>query len=520
MKLEKEPFPQKTFIFILILISALAGIVILLSTRWGSWLFSDGVGYIVSTRNLLHGDGLGLWRASGRFVISNTQPPLYSFSLASVSAFGLDLMISARILGVTYFVLLVSLLGYLSYRITRNQILAISVSLFVLSSPYLVDFFSAAMSEGLFFLLLTVGILLLIKAMQTKKIWILVISTLILGLTCVTRYVGIGLIIGAYICLLFWPLSSRRLRLITFTVALPMTILPTAIWYVWLSFQPSSEPIRELSFEVSSLPTKLLSLRASLIDVLWSSVPFHSDSLSLTYRRRFFILIILATILLIAILIPFFIKKRGRTIDTSGLRICLVFLVFAFTFLMAISGAYLLSFPQPDFNLRTASPAIFLLTLSGFNGIVWSIFTLRERWWSVLGFSMIVIFVLGNILASTSIAVELNRDGRGYTGRAWRESETLEQVRNLDQLSTIITNNSAVILLYYNHPAYEISGEDDANLQRLVHEPGASLVIFNINQSRSDHESDIRWIDDYQFLTKDLRQEYLGADGAIFVASN
>ena len=119
---------------VIILFSLIGAGIMFFATRWGPWAYSDGVGYIVNARNLIRGDGMGLWRASGRFVLTSHHPPLYILTLASLGVFGVDPLTTARGLSVLLFALMILVIGLSTLAITKNGLLAISLSGVTLSS--------------------------------------------------------------------------------------------------------------------------------------------------------------------------------------------------------------------------------------------------------------------------------------------------------------------------------------------------------------------------------------------------
>ena len=87
----------------LLLITAIVALIY--ATRFGPWIFSDSVEYIVSARNFLMGRGIGLQLAAGEFQPIYLHPPFYPVALSALGVLGADLVTVARWLNIALFAL-------------------------------------------------------------------------------------------------------------------------------------------------------------------------------------------------------------------------------------------------------------------------------------------------------------------------------------------------------------------------------------------------------------------------------
>ncbi len=245
---------RRIVIGIIILISLIGAGVIIFATRWGPWAYSDGVGYIVNARNLIRGDGLGLWRASGRFVPTSHHPPLYILALASLGVFGVDPLIVARCLSVSLFTMTILVIGLSTLAITKNGLLAISLSGVTLSFPILIELYSGVMSEGLFFLLGFSALMAAILSAREGNVKYVAATGILSGLAFLTRYIGVGFVIScAFVGLIFSRLPFKR-RIQHAALITSLGFLPVVLWLIWLRFQPAVEPARVLNFATGNHP--------------------------------------------------------------------------------------------------------------------------------------------------------------------------------------------------------------------------------------------------------------------------
>ena len=120
----------------LIAVVSLAGVLLILyCTRWGPWVLSDAMVYVVSAKNLLSGHGLCLFRPSGRFQPTTHFPPLFTLVLSAIGVTGIDLVIVARWVNVILFGINILVVGISFFVLTRWAWVSISLSILILSSP-------------------------------------------------------------------------------------------------------------------------------------------------------------------------------------------------------------------------------------------------------------------------------------------------------------------------------------------------------------------------------------------------
>ena len=530
--LQDENKQHKRMLLILLLFALFAGAAIGLTTRWGPWAYSDGVGYIANARNLSAGHGLGLFRASGRFVVTSHQPPLYILVLAGPSLFGIDPLPTARYLGISSFSVLVFLVGYFSFRLTRNSLLAIAVSAVMLTSPYLIDLYAGAMSEGLFILLSTTAILFYAYGVNRERDNLIYLAAALLGLASITRYAGIGFLIALTLTPLFLKGKTFRHKLFVTGISLFIAIIPLAMWNLWLGSQASAEPVRSYSFELGRLVTYWRSVRAAMIDSIWESFPFLSKYLLDSYQIRFFILAGLAIIFASMILLGYRRNKvKGDEVE-AGFWLTIIPLAFVFSYSLTLIAAFIFSNPQPDFDLRTLSPAMGLVYISLVSCCFWVISFINHRSLKLLYITPLILLTIGNVLQSRWLIDEYHTHGRGYTSQGWQDSMLLEQLGEYAWEIPIITNDSIAILLYHDRYAYDlipaILREEDVELVRfgdqggeelndIFREKGALLVVFNTFQFQLAERIGGKWQEVQTTLLGGLEVDYEAPDGAIYL---
>jgi len=517
---------------IIILISLIGAVVMFFATRWGPWAYSDGVGYIVNARNLIRGDGMGLWRASGRFVLTSHHPPLYILTLASLGVFGVDPLIVARCLSVSLFAMTILVIGLSTLAITKNGLLAISLSGVTLSFPILIELYSGVMSEGLFFLLGFSALMVAILSVRTGDMKYMAASGILAGLAFLTRYIGVGFVITcALVVFVFSPLTFRR-RIRHAMLITSLGVLPVVLWLIWLRFQSTAEPVRLVNLTISNLWTNLQPARVALVDSFWKFLPYVRALPDLTYRVNLLMLLGIFIFLSTCLTFTWLRKHRQDVFEEGTVLLNLTLILFSAVYILGLVFSYLFTLPTPDFSLRTLSPALFAFTLSI---VIFAFFaaSLRQQTNSlaVIPFLFAASIMVLNYPESRDQVLSLSREGRGFTSLAWQTSPMIEAIQDINPRVLLITNESVAILLYTNRSAYDFPpvfseqpvelnnrfGDDASeDTAKIFREEGAALVLFDSifwQLEPLDHDRAKAKI---EALTEGLEIFFENTDGAIY----
>jgi hypothetical protein len=213
------------------LLSAAGPVFVWLSTRrYGIGLSPDSVGYIAAARNIA--SGVGVVSYDGEPLVA--QPPLYP-SLLSIGqlALGVDPLAFAPLLNALLFGLTLWLAGVLFRRhLTESPALAVlGVAAVLLAAP-LQATAVMAWSEPLFVAIVLLFVLSLDRYLVQLDARSFVRFTAAAALGCLTRYVGVTLILSGVIALLFLArerLVRRAARACVFAVAAAWPVLLWAI---------------------------------------------------------------------------------------------------------------------------------------------------------------------------------------------------------------------------------------------------------------------------------------------------
>ena len=485
---------SKLTIASIFLIGVSGSLVILYSTRWGPWVFSDSTGYIVSARNLIASHGLGLYGPSGAFHPLTLQPPLFSLLIGFFGWIGIDLLTAARWINVILFGLTISVVGLTIFTVTHSPWLAIICSFLILSMPDLVDIYSGAMSEPLFIFTGLLSISLVLWFLRNNKYPVLIAAAIAVGLSIITRYVGFAFMIAGITGLLIFSHHTWKNRIIdVFLYGFVGSIFVTG-WLAWLKLQTIENNSIQLSTNLSEQLTKF---RLGVMEIFWSWLSFTSLLPGYSYNLAKYLAII--TVVIFLILIGLILWKRykssGKTTDSSsGLPFAILLVVFAIAYLIILAFSYLFRLPTPDLIARTLLPAHLALLL----GFFLLCFLFIRAWSSIKWLPIILILLavgvsISYMSSSLKIASQYHQNGSGYTSQYWRNSETIRTIKQLPANIPLVSNESAAIYFYTNRPAYDISelindksasdtryGDDPTDpAQTAFRNNGAALVLFN-----------------------------------------
>jgi 4-amino-4-deoxy-L-arabinose transferase-like glycosyltransferase len=481
-----------------ILIAFIGACAITYSTRWGAVVYSDATEYILSARNLLGGNGLGIPGPGGSFLPLTLHPPLYPLVLSGLGVFGLDPFEGARWLNVLLFGAIIFLVSGALFYFSKRFSLSLLIGVVILTAPLFLDIFSRAMAEALFFFFGFLSLFLLAKFLKSPQRKWIVAAGITAGLACLTRYTGAVLVISGVLILLISPRrTSWKNRAIDLAIFAGLAGGLAMAWLLPLFLR--TQQIGARSFQVDDhLSIALREARVSLIDLGWSWIPFSQsiDPLPSYFIRGWFMIALFGLLISITVLIAWrrYISS-GKKFNNSGLlMIAGVFALFAAIYLGFISVSFFFSSPRNDLDGRLLSPVYLAGLLVFFPLLAWDFeSTSSKRWLGLVPIVGLLILAVGGVEKSLNFIQNNHEIGSGYTSQAWMNSPTIQVIKDLNPDRALISNESAAILFLTGRPAYDVNvidhddpseidiryGEDlEDPAQRLFKANQAVLVIF------------------------------------------
>lgn len=477
----------------LVLIAALE---ILFATRWGPVAYSDSAEYIASAENLLAGNGLGLLAPTGRFIPLSLHPPLYPLLLSSLGLVGFDIVAAARLMNIVLFCFLVIVVGLSTVALMRSRVASFCLTLLVLTSPFLVDMFSQAMAEPVFLLIGLTSIIFMIKFFGDGKLIHLLAASVLAGMSIITRYAGIALLVSGTISVALLSQSTLRRRISSAIVYFALGLIPLLIWLAYLRFTSPEISPRNLIFE-EHIWSQLAPVRIELVEILWKWVPLLAILPAVAYRTKLAVLGGAASVSAIGFSLRAISLKAAGLLDRfsrSALRLLIVLVIFSLVYAGVISFSYVFLRPRIDLIERVFGPMLIALTAAVYSSIWIMLATPRVvKWRTVLIVTFTLLITAFQIPRTFSLITGLFQDGAGYTSRGWRSSETIQGVKLLHPEISIISNEAAAILLLTKKPAFDIPqftkvdsnqilskfGDGESKAEEVFREEGGALVLFD-----------------------------------------
>ena len=216
---------------LLLLGTALTGaaLILLNTCRYGAGLSPDSVGYIAAARNLVAGKGLVTYTGA----VLTEQPLLYPVFLATISRIsGADSLSLAPIVNAFFFGVIVYLSAVLIFKHSNSIYFTIFGTAAVLISMPLTKVSVMAWSEPLFIYFVLLFIFYAeLYLVEGKAAWLVLFSASA-ALACLTRYVGVTLILSGALIILLFLKDNIKIKFLHLLIFGFISAVPLGIWTV------------------------------------------------------------------------------------------------------------------------------------------------------------------------------------------------------------------------------------------------------------------------------------------------
>ena len=473
----------------LILTGVIAASVVLVFTPYGAGVTDDSVFYLSGAQSVLERGDLS-WPVGGDEREPLTHfPPLYPLLLAGSGWLGIDIVHDAGLIGAILFGCCVMAIGWSVYRHSSSAGASLTAALLALVSPIMLSIYTMVWSEVLFLLLLVLTIGFLAEAILGRGLSAIITAGILTGLACLTRYAGVSLIAAGFVGLLLLKPGNWRGRItaaLTFTAIASISFIG---WFIRNAFIVGSLANRTLSFH----PITRANLNMAAYTVSTWLMPG-------TYAFR----VRLAAVLLPGLLAGLYLLRntlvnwRSRTRIPAKLtdRLRITWLLVIFVILYAAVLITSLSFVDAStrLNARILSPAYLI-------ALLWLFLVLDLRWLSLgarritatLAICVWLTAVTIYLLQSYPYLEGMRAAGRGFSGRGWTQSETVQAVWALEEGGILYSTEGLALQYLTGRPAYwvpekirTLEGTLDVNyetnmalMRERLKEPGSALILFN-----------------------------------------
>lgn len=431
-----------------VVLAALAGVTALgLATRWGPGLTPDSVVYVDAARSLAAGDGLVAVASDGERAPLTHFPPLYPAALAGAIALGADALAAARWLGVALLAANAALVGLAVRASTPGaRVTPGLAALLAAASAQMLRIHAAALSEPLFLLLASAGLLLLGRHLERPRRARLVAAAACIGLAPLARYAGLALVAAGALALAWRAPGPPRRRLSQAALFAGVALLPLAAW--------------------------LARNRAATGDAVGRALGVHwiepaELARGLGTVASWFLLEDLprpVAAALLALLAGALVGRGTRPLQAGGRRsaaailrrlgaIPSVFAIFGAAYVVFLLASISFVDAYTPLNHRILAP-LFVATLVVVMRCADRAAPARPAWRRAAGLAA-ALFVVGYTSSAASWTLESRRDGvwPGYGTRAWRESPTLAALRALPPERPLYSNAADAVRALTGRPA-------------------------------------------------------------------
>jgi hypothetical protein len=506
-----------------VLAVSLAGTLILwiATSRFGIGIGNDSVIYLAGARHWLEGLGISWISGGGEVKPMVHFPPLFSLLLAGLSLLSVDMLQGARIINVLAFGLNGALLGLCLWRLTRSGVLAVAGVVLFMVTPSIIAVHSYGMTDGPFLTLSLIALYLMGSYFEQGHAWLLVASAVAVGLAYLLRYVGVTLVLLLGLGLILQPTRTWGLRLKAASAFGAIAVLPIGGWFLRNLLLTGRLSDLQILFHgdytVGFADGFRLMLDWFLPGVLVRPV-LQISGLGVT-------LCSLAAAGLTGIGVVLLRGGGGRIRELVRAPALLGLLGLDFgIYLVVLYASKGIMFPPARIEERTLAPAYISALVFGL--VALRMLWLSKRWVLCAGAVAVYGLLLFNKVVWTANIVErLPIDGvLGYTNAAWRSSETIAALQELEP-TLVYSNNVAALYLILGRYAYDLPEEIevlradiDPNLEsleayreRLRSTAGSIVVLFGLDEVLPGHSP-------FEPFTRGLELVGTYADGAIYAA--
>ncbi len=372
------------------------------------------MGYIATARHIATGTGA----VTGDGTPLLVQPPLYPALLATIDyVFGIDPLSSAHIVNAVLFGLIVYLSGLLFLEhLKSSAVFALLGTASVLVAVPLVQVSLMAWSEPLFICFVLLYLILSKSYLAKADTTSLLLLSLSVALACLTRYIGVIFILTGVVSVLLFRRDSPRVKFKHLFLFILISALPIGIWVIRNYF----------------LSGTLFGPRAASIYTLSQNSTFAFNTFLSWYipgrisEHRSILMLLSATIGFLAGL-----SIRG---NWSKVRTVLLEIGPLLLFIIAYVGFLLVSSTTTNYDQignRLLSPvfvSITLLLLLSASKILTSLTEQRlsQKRANILLAVAIALWLVCPARATMSSITNAMSQGQGYSGKSWRNSQTIE----------------------------------------------------------------------------------------------
>ena len=424
------PRRGRTELVVLVLPAVVGTVALLFVTRKGVYASPDTAFYVGTARNLLDGDGLTA--PPGSPPLSHF-PPLFPLVLAAFGWLtGLDPLDAAGVLNPLLLGLTALTVAFVVRRRSGSVALGVAASVAVVVAVDLLVYFASALSEPLFVALVLGAVVSLATAVEGGHRWAWAVAVACTAGACLTRYVGVALVVAEVAVLLRLGAGGRK-AIARASVMAAVSLAPLAVWL--LAAGPGNRPVVVHLFDAGYWTGAARSLSRWVLPP-WVPWPVRG----------------VATALVVAALTGVAAARRRRRPETAGeqrsgdvLGRLLAAFAIAYLALLVADRALLDATGRLDLRFLAVLHVVAIVGL-----LPWLHRALAGRARTAAAAIGLALLGLHGLQAGSWVADGLTDIGvgrRGLSAEAWRESPVMATIAALPRDTPVYSNAPEAIFL-------------------------------------------------------------------------
>jgi len=220
----------------------------IIATHLGIGLYPDSIVYIGTARSILNGDGVRFLNDMGEIAPVTQYPPLYSLMIAVLGVLGLDPLDGARWISLCFYAANAFLAAWIVQRITSSIWASWLACFLALTAFPMIYISSQALTEPIFICFVLLALIMLGDFFTTGESSRLYGAALLIGISCLVRYVGLAFLATGGFAILVFSRTSWTARLRDAAKFGILGSFPLAVWVTRNLFSAGNAVNRTFSF--------------------------------------------------------------------------------------------------------------------------------------------------------------------------------------------------------------------------------------------------------------------------------
>jgi hypothetical protein len=464
MPYTREKPEEILFAIVLLCLGVIGTAVIYYATFWGvGFIDWDSFNYIAVARSLAEGRGFVYPVDPKTYAPLTNFPPMLSIVLAAFELVNIDAVAAARHLNAILFGLSTILVGIALKRDTRSPVFALLGAFLFLTSSTLIFYYSFALAEALYLFFTLLGFILLARYITDGKRYQLILTSVVLSLTIMTRYIGIANIFTALFVLLLY---RKRGYLKTLLYLIILGVISLAPFLLWMTRSVTTDPTGDSSLNpagIQQVEYWFTGKQHYIIMFLTIYNTFYRyflpEKVVVGYEKEQLILVLGLIVVLITVLLYFGLRKHGDVFYNikSLARSYPTFIIYGiyFTIYFAVIIGVTM-FGKPIMVERMILPSLIA-------GLIIIITGLSLAWLSKNHVARIatVLFSIYLVIFSLSTSIEsvpgYHNQGLGLGRKSIQRSESMLALKEFSKSKTIYSNYPWALYLHTGEIGYRIN---------------------------------------------------------------